>query len=120
MGASTDSSSGDTVFFGRGEFQIKDVYVCAEVKVLCGIISAVNFSSPKGEALEDADDMAKRLIGQPLSRALEVNAREIDPFIPVGGMDDERRRKYKTRVNSHKRANTPVVDFHNPPPALPA
>ena len=79
MSASSDSTTSDTVHVGKGEFQIKDIHVSAEVKVLLGTIREINFASLNKEKLEEADEIKEQLIGQPLSKALEVKAREVDP-----------------------------------------
>ncbi len=73
MCAKSDSNTDDTIFNGRGEFQIKDVYVRAEVEVRSGKISEVSFSSPSRDIFNDASEMAKRLKGRRVSEALEEN-----------------------------------------------
>ncbi len=78
MCAQTQSNTGDTVYSGTGEFQIKDVYVRAEVEVCSGTICKVNFSSPDGQ-IGEAVSMVERLKGQPVAQALAVNPREIEP-----------------------------------------
>lgn len=78
MSKLSDSVTSDTVFVGKGEFQIKDIYVRAEVEVCSGTICKVRFSSPSGGEFGEAKIMTERLTGQRLSEALAVNALEND------------------------------------------
>ena len=65
-------------FIGTGEFELRDVYVVARVEVRDGVVHEVRFSAENGKAVEDAEEVAAQLRGQPLSRALAVKAKEVD------------------------------------------
>ena len=69
---------GKTTFVGTGEFELKDVYVVATVKVDEGVICEIDFNSEQEAVVAEARRIIKQLKGQPLSKALEVKAKNVD------------------------------------------
>ncbi len=65
-------------FIGTGEFQLKDVYVVADVIVKNGIVKNIDFTSDVKEVMIEADQIAALLKGKQLSQALGVKATETD------------------------------------------
>ena len=78
MNIANDCIDQETVFTGRGEFELKEVSVVAEVEVRNGIVQKVDFSAIFGIDLPDVDQIISRLQGKPVSAALEVKACEVD------------------------------------------
>jgi hypothetical protein len=76
--ASNDSSTSETTFTGTGEFEIKKIYVKAEVEVRDGIVHRIDFTAGNDGDVPEAAQVAEQLRGQPLLRALEVKATEVD------------------------------------------
>lgn len=79
-----DSLASGQTFVGTGEFELRDVYVVAKVEVRDGIVHSISFSAENGNEIPEADEVAGQLRGQPLSRALEVKAKEIDSISKQG------------------------------------
>jgi hypothetical protein len=70
----------ENTFIGTGEFELRNIYVVAKVEVKDGIVQKIDFNSEQEEVAAEADRIAKQLKGQPLSKALEVNAKDVDSF----------------------------------------
>ncbi len=70
----------ENTFIGTGEFELRNIYVVAKVEVKEGIVHKIDFNSDQEEVAAEADRIAKQLKGQPLSKALEVNAKDVDSF----------------------------------------
>jgi hypothetical protein len=70
----------ENTFIGTGEFELRNIYVVATVEVKDGIVQKIDFNSEQEDVTVEADRIAKQLKGQPLSRALEVNAKDVDSF----------------------------------------
>ena len=65
------------VFVGTGEFQLRKVHVVAKVEICDGRVRKVEFSSDDGNTLEGTEEVAKLLVDQPLSKALEVKVEQV-------------------------------------------
>ncbi len=72
------TSGSGVAFIGSGEFQLKDVYVVADVIVKNGIVSNIDFTSDVKEVIKEADQIVDLLKGKQLSQALDVKAKEAD------------------------------------------
>lgn len=79
-----DSSTGESAIFGTGEFQLRGVHVVARVQLQDGVVREIEFQSLNGQPISEAEQMARQLRGQPLSRALEVKAKEVDAIDEPG------------------------------------
>ncbi|MCP4676144.1 MAG: hypothetical protein GY854_11680 [Deltaproteobacteria bacterium] len=78
MNKENDYIDQEAVFTGRGEFELKDVSVVAEVEVRNGIVQKTEFSAILGIDPSDVDQIISRLQGKPISVALEVKPCEVD------------------------------------------
>jgi hypothetical protein len=67
-----------STFIGTGEFELRNIYVVANVEVKDGIVEKIDFNSEQEAVAVEADIIAKQLKGQPLSKALEVKAKDVD------------------------------------------
>ena len=73
-----NSMIGKTTFNGSGEFELRNIYVKANVEVKDGIVEKIDFDSEQDDVAAEADRIAKLLKGQPLSKALQVKAKDVD------------------------------------------
>ncbi len=80
MNQQGNPTENEIVLVGTGEFQLRDVYVVATVRVQDGIVKKIDFTSTDGIQVGDTTQTAEQLEGKPLLEALEVKAREVDSY----------------------------------------
>ncbi len=63
---------------GIGEFELRDVYVKAEVKIQNGVVCDISFSTAEGNKIPGSQAIVSMLVEQPLSRALEAKGEQVE------------------------------------------
>lgn len=76
---SQSNGESSRVFVETGEFQLRGIHVIAKVEISEGRVIKIEFNTDKGNKIEGMENVTRFLLGQPLSKALEVKVEQIVP-----------------------------------------